>query len=87
MESKSPHIPVLLDEVVQEFIINSDINLNEKIYFIDATLGYGGHSEKILESSPNIHLIGIDRDIEAINFSKNDLKNSEIVLLFTWNFC
>ena len=70
MESKSPHIPVLLDEVVQEFIINSDINLNEKIYFIDATLGYGGHSEKILESSPNIHLIGIDRDIEAINFSK-----------------
>lgn len=62
-----PHKPVLLDEVIENF--KSD----ENGYFIDATLGYGGHSSAIVENSPNIHLIGIDRDITAINFSKERL--------------
>jgi 16S rRNA (cytosine1402-N4)-methyltransferase len=63
-----PHKPVLLNEVIDAFATEGDG------YFIDATLGYGGHSSAILESSPNIHLIGIDRDITAINFSKERLK-------------
>jgi len=62
-----PHLPVLLNEVIENF------RTDEVGYFIDATLGYGGHSSAILESSPNIHLIGIDRDITAINFSKKRL--------------
>ncbi len=38
------------------------------------TLGYAGHSKEILNQNPNINLIGIDRDIEAIEFSKNRLE-------------
>jgi len=63
-----PHKPVLLDEVLRVFA-----ELDGGV-FVDATLGYGGHSEAILSAHPNIKLIGIDRDDEAINFSRERLK-------------
>jgi len=62
-----PHIPVLLNEVIKGF--NNISNGN----FIDCTLGYGGHSYSMLKNYPNINLIGIDRDDEALNFSKKRL--------------
>jgi len=65
-----PHKPVLLNEVVDSF---KDIG-DKKEYFIDCTLGYAGHSSAMLESYENLYLIGIDRDIEALNFSENRLK-------------
>ena len=34
--------------------------------FVDATVGLGGHAEALLESSPDAHLVGIDRDTEAL---------------------
>jgi 16S rRNA (cytosine1402-N4)-methyltransferase len=34
--------------------------------FVDATVGLGGHAEALLESSPDVHLVGIDRDTEAL---------------------
>ena len=42
--------------------------------FIDATLGLGGHSERILEENPHIRIIGIDKDEVSLNFAKNRLK-------------
>ncbi|CAA6801161.1 MAG: rRNA small subunit methyltransferase H [uncultured Sulfurovum sp.] len=62
-----PHIPVLLDEVLESF---TDI---EKGYFVDCTLGYAGHSSEILKNFPNIKHIGIDRDDEALTFSEKRL--------------
>ena len=34
--------------------------------FVDATVGLGGHAEALLESSPDVQLVGIDRDPEAL---------------------
>jgi len=67
-DNNLPHIPVLLNET-----INSFKDIKEGI-FVDCTLGYGGHSVKTLKNYPHINLIGIDRDLEAINFSKERLK-------------
>ena len=64
---KIPHIPVLLDEVKSLF---ADI---ESGYIIDCTVGYGGHSEAILEQNDKIKMICCDQDITAINFSKKRL--------------
>ncbi|MRI58508.1 MAG: 16S rRNA (cytosine(1402)-N(4))-methyltransferase [Epsilonproteobacteria bacterium] len=61
-----PHIPVLKDEVV-------DLFADKEGYIIDATLGYGGHSEALLKSSDKIKILGIDQDKEAIAFSKKIL--------------
>ena len=69
--NKTPHIPVLLNEVVTLF----KENMPSDGYFVDCTLGFGGHSEAILQNFPNIKLIGIDQDIEAMEFAKNRLSN------------
>ncbi|RAZ50216.1 16S rRNA (cytosine(1402)-N(4))-methyltransferase RsmH [Campylobacter hyointestinalis] len=59
---KSPHIPVLLNEVLDSFKeIKSGI-------ILDCTLGYGGHSEAILRSNPNLKIIACDRDDDALSF-------------------
>ncbi len=36
---------------------------------VDATLGLGGHSEALLEAVPTLHVIGIDRDPEALRLA------------------
>ena len=63
-----PHIPVLYREVIDTF---KDIDSG---IVIDCTMGYGGHSSMILESNPNIKLIGIDQDQTAIDFSTKRLE-------------
>ncbi len=62
-----PHIPVLLDEVLSVFADH------EAGQFVDCTLGYGGHSEAILQNFPDVTLVGIDQDAEAIAFSTERL--------------
>ncbi len=42
-------------------------------FYLDATLGGGGHSELILQASPNVQLVGIDRDQQAIDATKERL--------------
>jgi 16S rRNA (cytosine1402-N4)-methyltransferase len=59
------HIPVLLDESI------NSLNIQPSGFYIDCTLGDGGHSYKILSqlSSQGL-LISIDQDIHAIEFVK-----------------
>ena len=64
------HIPVLLNEVID------GLNINKDGVYVDATIGGGGHSEKILErlSDGDGYLVGIDQDNDAIEASKERLK-------------
>ena len=41
--------------------------------FVDVTLGLGGHSEAILEASPDARLVGIDRDPRALELAAQRL--------------
>jgi len=63
-----PHVPVLYREVIETF---KDI---ENGIIIDCTLGYGGHTSMILESNPHVHIIAIDQDQTAIDFSTQRLE-------------
>lgn len=55
--------------------------------FVDATLGLGGHSEAILQTSAKTQVIGIDQDLEAIAFAKKRLeKYGERFKVFHANF-
>jgi len=63
-----PHVPVLYREVQKTF---EDI---QEGTIIDCTMGYAGHSSLILETNPNIKLIGIDQDQTAIDFSTKRLE-------------
>ncbi len=46
---------------------------DQKGWIVDCTLGYGGHSEGLLKNNTDIKIFGIDRDKEAIEFSKKRL--------------
>jgi len=75
-----PHIPVLKEAVVNTFKESDG-------YIVDATLGFGGHSEALLQSNPQIKILGIDRDREALDFSRKRLAPfGERVKLFHGRF-
>ena len=60
-ELEDGHVPVLVDEVL-EFLAPAAGSLQ-----IDATVGGGGHTERILEaSSPDGRLLGLDADGAAV---------------------
>lgn len=64
----SPHISVLQDEVLELF---SPIKTGT---IVDCTLGFGGHSNLLLEANENIKILGCDKDSEALTFSKQKLQ-------------
>ena len=64
------HKPVMLQECIQ------GLQIKEKGIYVDGTLGGAGHSKEILKHlSKDGMLIGIDRDEEALQTAKENLKN------------
>src|SRR5205085_6972951 len=64
------HVPVLLDRVVA--LLAPALQAPGSI-LVDATLGLGGHSEAVLERCPEARLVGLDRDPEALERSRERL--------------
>jgi len=75
ISEKTKHYPVLLNEII------SIITPQYGGTFIDCTFGQGGYTKKILEFS-NTKVIGIDRDIDSKNISKNIEKEYKNRFLF-----
>ena len=50
---------------------------------VDCTLGLAGHAEAILEAAPQAHLIGIDRDSEALALAGRRLHEAGVADRFT----
>ena len=69
MNQTNLHEPVLLQESLDFLNIASG-----KKIIVDATLGLGGHTEAMLQTNPELTVIGIDRDQEAIDRSKQRLE-------------
>jgi 16S rRNA (cytosine1402-N4)-methyltransferase len=61
------HEPVLLREVLDW------LRPQQGGTFVDCTLGLGGHSEAILNASPETKVIGIDRDPQALALAQKRL--------------
>lgn len=72
------HKPVLLEEVVR--------HIPRQGIHVDATLGAGGHLAKVCELGHIGKIIAIDRDLTAINLSKQNLlkylKNESCEIIF-----
>jgi 16S rRNA (cytosine1402-N4)-methyltransferase len=54
------HIPVLSQELI------AALNISAGEYYLDATLGAGGHSSLILAAGDDVKVVAIDRDRTAI---------------------
>jgi 16S rRNA (cytosine1402-N4)-methyltransferase len=71
------HKSVLLNESIE------CLNLKQDGIYVDATLGYAGHSSEILKRVIRGYLFAFDQDINAINYSREKLSkignNFEII--------
>ncbi|MEQ1604601.1 MAG: 16S rRNA (cytosine(1402)-N(4))-methyltransferase RsmH [Pyrinomonadaceae bacterium] len=67
-ETESIHQSVMLHECI------SILGAEEGGFFVDATLGLGGHSEGILNASETSRVIGIDQDQQALNLATERLR-------------
>jgi 16S rRNA (cytosine1402-N4)-methyltransferase len=65
-DAAARHVPVLLDRCVALLAPALDA---PGAVVVDATLGMGGHSEALLRRCPHARLVGIDRDLDAIDLA------------------
>lgn len=62
------HIPVLSQEII------TGLEIVAGGWYLDATTGGGGHSELILQAATDVHLVALDRDLQALAAAKNRLE-------------
>lgn len=67
------HQPIMLNECIE------NLNIKKDGIYVDGTMGGAGHSSKIIEKLEDGLLIGIDRDLEALEASKKRLKDYDNV--------
>lgn len=75
------HVSVMLNECIE------GLNIKENGIYLDGTLGGAGHSSEIIQKlkEPGF-LIGVDQDTNAINASKEKLKEYKNVIYVHNNF-
>ncbi|MDF2579966.1 16S rRNA (cytosine(1402)-N(4))-methyltransferase RsmH [Microbacterium arborescens] len=66
MTNDDIHTPVLLDRCVE---LLAPALQREGAVVVDATEGMGGHSEALLEKFPDVRLVGLDRDTDALRIA------------------
>ncbi|HLW77999.1 MAG TPA: 16S rRNA (cytosine(1402)-N(4))-methyltransferase, partial [Terriglobia bacterium] len=69
MEERIEHLPVLVPEVLGLL----EPARHTTGWFVDATVGLGGHAEALLSAFPDVHLVGLDRDPDALARSEQRL--------------
>ena len=67
MNAELKHVPVALERCI-ELLAPAFANKSKPIV-IDCTLGLGGHAGAMLERFSNLQLIGIDRDLSALDLT------------------
>jgi 16S rRNA (cytosine1402-N4)-methyltransferase len=70
MEEKQIHTPVNLERTIE--LLAPAVGAPGAV-LVDATLGMGGHAEAILERFPELTLVGLDRDTDALALSEKRL--------------
>jgi 16S rRNA (cytosine1402-N4)-methyltransferase len=66
MSQGERHTPVMLAEVVALLAPALEVTPDGPAVLVDATLGLAGHAEALLRACPDAHLIGLDRDPQAL---------------------
>src|SRR6184192_1041897 len=64
------HVPVMLDRVLA---LLAPALADRPAVVVDATLGLGGHAEALLRAHPQLTLVGLDRDADALARSRDRL--------------
>ncbi len=63
------HVPVLSDQVIDA------LKMKAGGQYLDATVGGGGHSQLILQAAPDVRLVALDQDLQALAAAQAQLAN------------
>ncbi|MBX3099637.1 MAG: 16S rRNA (cytosine(1402)-N(4))-methyltransferase RsmH [Salinibacterium sp.] len=69
-DNSSIHTPVMLERTIE---LLSPALAHDGAVLVDATLGMAGHAEAFLERFPDLTLVGIDRDTDALSIAQERL--------------
>jgi 16S rRNA (cytosine1402-N4)-methyltransferase len=69
-ELRGTHVPVLLERCLE--LLAPALDRPQAVH-VDFTLGLGGHAEAVLEAFPDLVLIGLDRDPQALAHARQRL--------------
>jgi 16S rRNA (cytosine1402-N4)-methyltransferase len=72
-EPRGIHVPVLLERSLELLAPALDAPVGRAAVHVDATLGLGGHAEAVLVAHPDVVLVGLDRDPEALRHATHRL--------------
>lgn len=61
------HVPVMVEEVL------THLQIGEARTLVDATLGEGGHSARLLSENPALRVVGVDADVAMLNRARRRL--------------
>ena len=67
MQEEFSHLPVMAREVVELF------SAVPGGLIVDCTVGGGGHSAVLLDARPDVHVLGLDRDADAVEAARSRL--------------
>src|SRR5437879_463292 len=74
------HVPVLLEPALKFWAAKPDG------YYVDGTLGLGGHAQALLSAFPHCHVLGMDVDARALELARERLKKyGNRIVLFKEN--
>ena len=84
-------MPINIDENIHKSVLPAEtvkvLKPQASEIFVDATLGLGGHAEKILANFDGTRVFGIDRDAEAIAIARRRLERfGDRIEIFHRNF-
>ncbi|MFT4234499.1 MAG: 16S rRNA (cytosine(1402)-N(4))-methyltransferase RsmH [Microbacterium sp.] len=70
MNIREIHTPVMLERTLE--LLAPALERDGAVY-VDGTLGMGGHAEAVLERFEGVHLVGLDRDRNALRIAEERL--------------
>src|SRR5690606_25616272 len=72
-ELRGTHVPVLLERCLELLAPALAVRADRAAVHVDATVGLGGHAEAVLAAHPNVVLVGLDRDPQALRLAEHRL--------------
>jgi len=67
VQEEFSHLPVMVREVVELFLAVPGGMI------VDCTVGGGGHAAALLDARPDVHVLGLDRDADAVEAARSRL--------------
>ncbi|MEM7518248.1 MAG: 16S rRNA (cytosine(1402)-N(4))-methyltransferase [Planctomycetota bacterium] len=72
--SKREHVSVLLDSICEVYV-QLFSGAAPGSWIVDATVGAGGHARALLEALPQVRLLGLDQDPDALDLARRELSS------------